>query len=130
VQSNVVELRAAARGGQLVQRIVEKSEKPDGTVVTRTTERSAPPDARWNAWWLERMDPDNFAPVERREITGAAAGPVEERLPPGELYRRDPKARALALELVDRAIESGALAGTEPPGKSRHLRALPEGPEC
>jgi hypothetical protein len=120
VQSNVVELRAAARGGQLVQRTVETTEKPDGTVVTRTTERHAAPDWRANAWWLERQDPVEFSPVERREITGADGGPVDVRVSLGELYRRDPRARALALELADRAIESGALVGQEPPEKSPH----------
>jgi hypothetical protein len=127
VQSNIVELRAAARGGQLIQRTVRTTEKPDGSVV-ETTERHAAPDWRAAAWWLERMDPDHFAPVERREISGPDGGPVELGLRGaslGELYRRDPKARALALELVDRYV-----AGAEPSEKSRHLRALPEGPEC
>jgi hypothetical protein len=111
VQSNVVELRAAARGGQLVQRTVETTEGRDGSVVTKTTERHAPPDWRANAWWLERQDPAEFSAVERREISGPDGGPIEERLSLGELYRRDPKARALALELADRYVAGDVIEG-------------------
>jgi hypothetical protein len=111
VQSNVVELRAAARGGQLIQRTVETTENRDGSITTKTTERHAGPDWRANAWWLERQDPAEFSAVERREISGPDGGPIEERLSLGELYRRDPKARALALELADRYVAGDVIEG-------------------
>jgi hypothetical protein len=114
VQSNVVELRAAARGGQLIQRTVRTTEKPDGSVMTETTERHAPPDARWNAWWLERQDPAEFSAVGRREITGADGGPIEARVSLGELYRRDPAARKLGLELADRYVAEDVSRGERP----------------
>lgn len=110
-QSNVVELRGAARGGALLGRTTETVEKlgPDGEVVERkttTTERRAGPDWRANAWWLERQLPQEFARVERHEVTGADGGPVT--LAIGDLYRKDPEARAAGLLIAQRAIDSGA----------------------
>jgi hypothetical protein len=109
----VAELHLAGRGGQLLQRTVKTIKRPDGSVVTETTERFAASDWRASAWWLERQYPEEFAPVERRDIRGSDGGPVDVGLTLGELYRRDPAARALGDELADRAIESGALEGKE-----------------
>lgn len=113
--SNIVELRAASRGGQVVASTTEVVEtvNADGEVVERRTitrETRQRPDWRGNAFWLSRQYPDDFGQVERHELTGKDGGPVLLG-GLGELYQRDPKARALALQLADRAIASGALDG-------------------
>jgi hypothetical protein len=112
--SNIVELRAASRGGQVIASTTEVVEtvNADGEIVERRTitrETRQRPDWRGNAFWLARQYPDDFGQVERHELTGKEGGPVILAL--GELYAKDPKARALGLQLADRAIESGALDG-------------------
>ena len=102
-------MRRAGRGGELLERTTEVVEKDDGTVVTRTTERWTAPDWRANAWWLERQFPEEFAKAEGHEVSGPDGGPIF--LAVGELYRRDPEARAAGLLLAQRSIEAGALDG-------------------
>lgn len=106
---NLVELRRAARGGQILQRLTETIEHENGSVTTKTTERWTAPDWRANAWWLERQFPEEFAKVERHEVSGPDGGPIF--LAIGELYRQDPEARAAGLVIAQRAIESGMLDG-------------------
>lgn len=110
-EKNVLNLQRASEGGQLIQRVTEVEEKDDGTVNTKTTERYTAPDWRANAWWLERQLPEEFAKVERHEVSGPDGGPIFMAV--GELYQRDPEARAAGLLIAQRAIESGMLDGEE-----------------
>jgi len=117
--SNIVELRAASRGGQVIEETTEVVETVNarGEVVERRTvtkQRRQRPDWRGNAFWLERQLPEDFARVDRHELTGKDGGPVLLGL--GDVYR-DPKARRLALQLADLAIESGALDGSNGAGE-------------
>ncbi len=60
--------------------ITEQRLTPKGEIVTlqkttRTT-RTTPPDWKAAAWWLERVEPKQFAPVNKNEITGPDGGPI------------------------------------------------------
>lgn len=108
---NIVELRLASRGGQVVSETTEVIEtvNAQGEVVERRTVTKvtkARPDWRGNAFWLERQIPEDFGRIDRHEVTGKDGGPM--LLGIGKALE-DPKARKAALDLADRAIASGAL---------------------
>jgi hypothetical protein len=90
----------------------QKLNKSDEVVTlkkkTKTT-RTIPPDWKAAAWWLERVEPKQFAPVNKNEISGPGGGPIPykraEDLSDDELAR-----------IATGAADAGPHAADEPAG--------------
>jgi len=101
-------LERDAREGRTKTKTVEELDPRTGEVVSRTTTTEVlPPDAASIRWRLGINFPDEYAPADRVEVSGADGGPVELSL----------AERASALTELVRKVRAA-----KPPAKAKRTR--------